>query len=285
MKVFVTGASGMTGAQLVSGARAKGWGVAYASHTDLDISDYAAVEDAISREEPDIVFNAAAYTAVDKAEEEVENAMSVNSSGAANVARAAALSGAGIVHISTDYVFDGTSAAPYSPDDDPRPVNVYGETKLAGEIGVREECARHLIIRTSWVYSHEGKNFVLTMLKAAGAGRELKVVNDQTGSPTSSHDLAAALISSAEKLARDETAAGTYHFSNSGQTTWYDFAREIFRIRGIDPHVEPISTAGFKTAARRPKWSVLDCTSFEKTFGIMRRPWQDALRDTMEKIA
>jgi dTDP-4-dehydrorhamnose reductase len=284
MKVFVTGAGGMTGAQLVSGARAKGWGVAYASHTDLDISDYSAVEDAISRETPDIVFNAAAYTAVDKAEEAVEDAMSVNSSGAANVARAAALTGAGIIHVSTDYVFDGTAAAPYRPDDDPGPINVYGESKLAGEIGVRDECARHLIVRTSWVYSHEGKNFVLTMLRAAGEGRDLKVVNDQTGSPTSSHDLASALISGAEKLARDETVAGTYHFTNSGQTTWYDFAREIFRIRGIDPHVEPVSTADFKTAARRPKWSVLDCTSFEKTFGVKRRAWQDALKDTMEKI-
>ena len=285
MKVFVTGASGMTGAQLVSGARAKGWGVAYASHADLDISDYAAVEDAICREAPNIVFNAAAYTAVDTAEEEIETAMSVNSSGASNVARAAALSGAGIVHISTDYVFDGAADAPYRPADDPRPVNVYGESKLAGEIGVRDECARHLIVRTSWVYSHEGKNFVLTMLRAAGEGRELKVVNDQTGSPTSSHDLAAALISAADKLVRDETVAGTYHFSNSGQTTWYDFAREIFRNRGIDPHVEPIATADFKTAARRPMWSVLDCTSFEKTFGITRRPWQEALKETMEKIA
>jgi dTDP-4-dehydrorhamnose reductase len=284
MKVFVTGAGGMTGAQLVSGARAKGWGVAYASHTDLDISDYSAVEDAISRETPDIVFNAAAYTAVDKAEEAVEDAMSVNSSGAANVARAAALTGAGIIHVSTDYVFDGTAAAPYRPDDDPGPINVYGESKLAGEIGVRDECARHLIVRTSWVYSHEGKNFVLTMLRAAGEGRDLKVVNDQTGSPTSSHDLASALISAAEKLARDETVAGTYHFTNSGQTTWYDFAREIFRIRGIDPRIEPVSTADFKTAARRPKWSVLDCTSFEKTFGVKRRAWQDALKDTMEKI-
>jgi dTDP-4-dehydrorhamnose reductase len=122
------------------------------------------------------------------------------------------------------------------------------------------------------------------MLRAAGEGRDLKVVNDQTGSPTSSHDLASALISAAEKLARDETVAGTYHFTNSGQTTWYDFAREIFRIRGIDPHVEPVSTADFKTAARRPKWSVLDCTSFEKTFGVKRRAWQDALKDTMEKI-
>ena len=285
MKVFVTGAGGMTGAQLVSGARARGWGVAWASHADLDITDYAAVEDAISRENPDIVFNAAAYTAVDKAEEEVENAMSVNSSGAVNVARAAALSGAGIVHISTDYVFDGKAAAPYVPDDDPCPINVYGESKLAGEIGVRDECARHLIVRTSWVYSHEGKNFVLTMLRAAADGRDLKVVNDQTGSPTSSHDLAAALIAAAEKLAGDETVAGTYHFSNSGQTTWYDFAREIFRIRGLDPHLEAISTADFKTAARRPGWSVLDCTSFEETFGITRRRWQDALKDTMEKIA
>jgi dTDP-4-dehydrorhamnose reductase len=284
MKVFVTGAGGMTGAQLVSGARAKGWGVAYASHTDLDISDYSAVEDAISRETPDIVFNAAAYTAVDKAEEAVEDAMSVNSSGAANVARAAALTGAGIIHVSTDYVFDGTATAPYRPDDDPGPINVYGESKLAGEIGVRDQCARHLIVRTSWVYSHEGKNFVLTMLRAALEGRDLKVVNDQTGSPTSSHDLASALISAAEKLARDETVAGTYHFTNSGQTTWYDFAREIFRIRGIDPRIEPVSTADFKTAARRPKWSVLDCTSFEKTFGVKRRAWQDALKDTMEKI-
>lgn len=285
MKVLVTGAGGMTGAQLVRLSRERGWDVAAASHEDLDISDFAAVEERFARERPDIVFNAAAYTAVDKAEEAVEDAMSVNSSGAANVARAASRCGAGIVHISTDYVFDGSATVPYRPDDTPAPLNVYGESKLAGEIGVRDECETHIIVRTSWVYSSEGKNFVLTMLKAAAEGRELKVVNDQTGSPTSSSDLAAALICAGDKLLRDKEVAGTYHFSNSGKTTWYDFAREIFRIRGISPQIQPISTADFKTAARRPKWSVLDCTSFDKTFGAPRRSWKAALKDTMERIA
>ena len=285
MKVFVTGASGMTGAQLVSQARSRGWSAIAATHHDLDITDLSAVEDAIAAERPDMVFNAAAYTAVDRAEEAVEDAMSVNSSGAANVARSAALAGAAMIHISTDYVFDGSANSPYAPDADPCPVNVYGESKLAGELSVRDECARHLIVRTSWVYSHEGKNFVLTMLKAAGENRDLKVVNDQTGSPTSSADLAEALLAAGEKLLNDDSLAGTYHFANAGQTTWYDFAREIFRLRGLSPGIKPVSTADFRTAARRPKWSVLDCTSFDSSFGVKRRSWQDALKNTMEKIA
>ncbi|HEX6575774.1 MAG TPA: dTDP-4-dehydrorhamnose reductase, partial [Gemmatimonadaceae bacterium] len=235
-------------------------------------------------ERPQVVFNAAAYTAVDQAEGDPETAMSVNSAGATNIARAAAIADAAVVHISTDYVFNGKSRVPYKPDDAPAPLNVYGESKLAGEIGVREACQRHLIVRTSWVYSHEGRNFVLTMLRAAGEGRDLRIVNDQTGSPTSSADLAAALISAATRLVDDQSVAGTYHFTNSGETTWYEFAREIFRLRRLSPHIEPVTTEEFKAAATRPRWSVLDCSSFMETFGVDRRSWQSALKEAMEKI-
>jgi len=280
---MVTGAGGMTGSELARQARSRNWTCASFERADLDISDYNAVDDAARAVAPDVIVNAAAYTAVDTAEAERDAAMRVNRDGAANVARAASRIGAAIIHISSDYVFDGTSSRPYLPDDPINPLGVYGESKAEGERSVRNECAAHLIVRTSWVYSHRGRNFVLAMLRAGEEGRqEVRVVTDQRGSPTSARDVAAALLDAAETVRDNPESAGTYHFSNSGITSWFEFAAAIFEFRGGDsPRLVPISTSEYPTRARRPQYSALDTTSFERTFKVTPRPWQDALRDTL----
>ena len=280
MKVLITGASGMTGSELGRQSRRKGWEVTTLTHSDLDVAELPAVEDAVGRAHPDVIFNAAAFTRVDAAEDAAEEAMAVNGTGAGNVAVTARANDALMIHISTDYVFDGKSPLPYKPGDVVGPINVYGESKLAGEIAVRDECPNHVIVRTSWVYSHDGKNFVRTMLDAAEKGNPLRVVNDQQGCPTSSADLAAALIEAAE-IALKNGVTGTFHFCNAGATTWYDFAHEIFRVRGIDANLTAISSAEFEARAKRPRSSVLDCGSFISTFGVEPRPWRAALAETM----
>jgi dTDP-4-dehydrorhamnose reductase len=284
MKVLVTGAGGMTGSELVAQAKLRGWESIGFDRASLDITDPVAVNDVFSRNAPDVVINAAAYTAVDAAESDVEGAMEVNARAAGNLARAAQAVNAAMIHISTDYVFDGAKGQPYLPDDPTHPLGVYGESKLAGEIEVREACERHAIVRSSWVFSHTGKNFVRTMLGAASAGKELRVVDDQHGSPTSAHDLAAALLHVGEALHSKRDVAGTYHFTNSGTTTWFGFAKAIFDAAGVEAVVQPCSTAHYPTPARRPVWSSLDCTSFTDTFGFTPRPWREALTETISRI-
>ena len=285
MNVLITGAAGMTGSELARQAAERKWDVVALDRNDLDITDAGAVSRIIGKERPDVVINAAAYTAVDAAETSAEEAMAVNGAGPRHIARAAKANAAWLLHISTDYVFDGQGSEPYVPDDPPAPINAYGESKLAGELGVRDESSQHVIVRTSWVYSHEGKNFVTTMLRIARERDEIRVVDDQRGCPTSSQDLSHALLSAASLLSRTQ-AAGTYHFSNRGQATWFDFAKAIFEFRGAPhPRVIPISTDEFPTPARRPRWSVLDTTSFQRAFGVDPRPWRDALRETMERFS
>jgi dTDP-4-dehydrorhamnose reductase len=285
MKVVITGAGGMTGSELVRQANERSWDVIALTRADLDITDADAVEGIIGHARPDVIINSAAFTAVDAAESDAETAMAVNAAGAQNIARSAKINGAQVLHISTDYVFDGESTKPYLPDDRPAPINVYGESKLAGEIAVREACPEHVIVRTSWVYSHEGKNFVRTMLRAGEEKPELRVVNDQRGCPTSSQDLAQALLCAANLMMRSYIS-GTYHFCNAGTATWFEFANAIFDEReSPSPRVVPVSTSEFPTAARRPRWSVLDTGSFQLAFGVEPRPWRDALKDTMERIS
>lgn len=284
MRIIVTGASGMVGAEVVREASSMGYDCAGFDHHQLDVTDHAAVSAAIREVGPDVVINAAAYTAVDKAESDETRATLVNATGAANVAAAASSVGAALIHISTDYVFDGETNEPYRPSDRTNPVNAYGRSKLAGEIAVRSACPRHAIIRTSWVYSHEGNNFVRTMLRLGGSGAALTVVDDQQGSPTSAADIASALLAAASAI-RERSVAGTYHFTNSGVTTWYDFANAIFEMRGMTgQQVTPVSTAQYPTRAKRPAWSVLDCSTFEKEFGVTRRTWRSALRETLNRI-
>jgi len=284
MKVLITGAGGMTGSELARQGLEREWDIVALTKADLDVADADKVEGIIGSERPDVIINAAAYTAVDAAETDAETAMAVNAAGPQNIARAARTSGAQLLHISTDYVFDGEATEPYAPEDRPAPINVYGESKLAGEMAIRDACAEHVIVRTSWVYSHEGKNFVRTMLRSAEEKKEIKVVNDQYGCPTSSIDLASALLCAANLMMRSYVT-GTYHFCNAGSTTWFDFANAIFELQGTSPQVTPIPSTEFPTAAKRPRWSVLDTTSFQLAFGVEPRPWRDALKDTMERLA
>ncbi len=285
MRVFVTGAGGMTGTEVVDQSMKRGWACKASTHAQLDISDYEAVLSSVMSYRPDVVINAAAYTAVDDAERDEERATLVNGLGAGNVARAANEAGAAVIHISTDYVFDGRSTQPYLPTDKVGPINAYGRSKLAGEAAVRESARRHLIVRTSWVYSDKGHNFVLTMLRLGANNRAINVVDDQHGSPTSAADLAQALLHAAELMQRDEHVAGTYHYSNSGVTTWYDFAKTVFELRGGPvPTVNAISSASYPTPAQRPSWSVLDCRSFERDFNITSRPWAAAVGDVLRRL-
>ena len=284
MRLFVTGASGMVGAEVARQARHSGIECSAFTHHELDITRASDVASAIQDASPDIVINAAAYTAVDQAEQDEALAMLVNKTGARNVATAASDIGAGVIHISTDYVFDGEANVAYRPTDATNPINAYGRSKLAGEIEAASACARHAIVRTSWVYSHEGHNFVRTMLRLAESGKEIKVVDDQQGAPTAAADLAAALLKTA-KMMCDRSVAGTFHFTNAGVTTWYNFANAIFEMRGLtDVTLRPISTAEFSTPAKRPQWSVLDCSTFEKEFEIKPRTWRSALSETLNRI-
>lgn len=285
MRVMITGASGMTGSELARQAVANGWESSAFTHRELDIGDDAAVSEAVAAAQPDVIINAAAFTGVDAAESARAEAMRVNRDGPANLARSARKSGATMIHISTDYVFDGTSSRPCLPSDPVHPTGVYGESKLAGEIAVRDACERHAIVRTSWVYSHDGRNFVRTMLQAGAEKRELRVVNDQHGSPTAAADLASALLRAAERVHAFPALGGTYHFSNAGITTWYEFAKAIFELRGGDaPRIVPIATSDYPTVARRPAYSALDTTSFRETFDVTPRHWRDALIETLEKL-
>lgn len=281
-RILIAGAGGMTGSALAQKAREAGWDVFAPARGDLDITDADAVVAAMRAARPHVVVNAAAYTAVDAAESARDEAMRVNRDGAANLAQASGDAGAAIVHISTDYVFDGDRSRPYVPGDAVNPLSAYGESKLAGEVEVRARNASHVIVRSSWVYSDTGKNFLTTMLRLAGETRDIRVVDDQQGSPTSAADLAAALLRVATVLVEPRDISGTYHFTNSGSTTWYGFASAIFEELKLSPTVHAVATKDFPTAATRPRYSVLDGAAFTREFGMSPRPWRDALRSTLE---
>jgi dTDP-4-dehydrorhamnose reductase len=241
---------------------------------------------------PDVIVNAAAYTAVDRAESERDAAFAVNAEGAGRVAQAAALLGVPVVQLSTDYVFDGTSAQPYQESDPTAPVNIYGETKLAGEAAVRAATTNHVILRTSWVYAPFGQNFVLTMLRLGAERDELRVVDDQHGAPTSAFDIAAAITTIAQRLVDrpdDPSLRGVFHFANSGETSWAGFASEIFRLAaesgGSFANVIPIPTAQYPTPARRPVSSRLDISKIAEVYGVHPSHWTDALRNILDRLS
>lgn len=251
----------------------------------LDLEQPDTITRQIDAYRPDIVINAAAYTAVDKAETESEKAFAINRDGAAAAAGAAANVNAGFVHVSTDYVFDGRKTVPYVEEDETGPLNVYGRSKLEGERAVLAAYPRALVLRTSWVFSPFGSNFVKTMLKVGAERPLLRVVNDQIGNPTSSLDLAAAILEVAPML-RGEPG-GLYHLTGSGSTSWHEFAAFIFeqsqRRGGPSPGLEAIGSDEYKTAARRPMNSRLDCTAFSDRFGISLPPWEDAVSDVVTR--
>lgn len=280
--ILVTGAGGQLGSEL----RKKGFSmldeVFYTDVAELDITDYAAVEHFIQEHEIDTIINCAAYTAVDKAEDDPETAAQINTLAVENLARAAAKEDCLLIHISTDYVFDGTADHPYTEKDKPCPVSVYGKTKLAGEQAILKSGCFHIIIRTAWLYSAYGQNFVKTILRLADERDEINVVDDQVGTPTYAADLAHALTTIMENEERIEHE-GIYHYSNAGTCSWYDFALEIVRLGGKTCKVNPVSTAEYPSRTPRPAWSVLDKSKITKTFGVEVPDWKEALGRMMEE--
>lgn len=286
--ILVFGAGGQVGRELVDGGKPAGLSIVGLQRSDADISDAEAVRRAVERYRPAIVVNAAAYTAVDKAETEPALAHAVNAEGARHIAGAARALDAPIIHLSTDYVFAGTKGCPYDEDDAVGPVSVYGRTKEAGERAVREANPRHVILRTAWVYGRQGHNFVKTMLRLASERDVIRVVADQHGTPTAAIDLAQAIFAIIARLSRSEPAFGTFHLTNSGHTTWHGLAQRIFTFsaeRGLRaPTLQAIATSDYPTAARRPAMSILDCSKISAAYGIRLRAWQDALDDVLRSL-
>lgn len=288
MKIMVLGADGQVGRELLRHCWPAEWQIAPFNRAGLDIMWAEAVSATVIRERPDIVVNAAAYTGVDRAESERDAAWASNCTGPANLAVACRLAGIPLIHISTDYVFDGTKCGPYLEDDPVNPLGVYGASKEAGEQAVRKALVEHVILRTAWVYSAHRHNFVRTMLRAARERPVLRVVTDQTGSPTSAADLAGAIAAIAQRIAAGATAWGTFHFAGAGAVTWHGFAEAIFDIaapwRGPQPHIEAITTGEYPTPARRPANSVLDCSRIAAVFGVTSRPWRTALAEVIAEL-
>lgn len=287
MRVLVTGARGQLGSELVRQALQRGWLVVPLARTDLDIGDREAVGRAIETAKPSAVLNAAAYTRVDDAERDPGEAMRVNADGPCTLARACHEEGIPIVHFSTDYVFDGRSSRPYHPDDPPSPLGAYGRSKWEGERAVREESDRHIILRTAWLFGVQGHNFVKSILRLAGSGERLRVVDDQVGSPTAAEDLARAALKALEHARDTGTGWGVHHFVNAGQTTWHGFAERIVaQARGavLVREIERIASTDLDLPAPRPAYSVLDTTSFVQTFGFAPRPWEVALAHVLERM-
>src|SRR3954453_9780915 len=288
MKVLVLGAGGQVGRELCRYSWPEDTRLVAIDHAGLDITSREAVFAVITDIRPDIVVNAAAYTAVDRAESEPEAAWAANCIGPGNIAAACRKSGISLIHISTDYVFDGTKSGAYREDDPVNPLGVYGASKEAGECAVRAVLSEHIILRTAWVYSEHGHNFVKTMLHLARERPVLRVVRDQIGSPTSAADIAGAITQLAQCITNGNAAWGTYHFAGAGAVTWHGFAEAIFDLascwRGPPPRVESITTADYPTPARRPGNSVLDCSRINAAFGMQPRPWRAALAEVIEEL-
>jgi len=249
-----------------------------------DLSNPAACADAIREYAPRAVINAAAYTAVDRAEKEEALATIINGDAPTAMAQACAELDIPLIHISTDYVFAGTGDAPWLPDDRTAPQNAYGRSKLAGEIGIRKSGVVHAILRTSWVVSAHGTNFVKTMLRLSDTRDALNIVADQIGGPTPARDIAAACLQMAEQLIADLSKSGTYHYSGGPDVSWADFATEIFEQAGKAVTVTPIPTTDYPTPAKRPLNSRMDCGATQQAFGIPRPDWRDELNTILQDL-
>jgi dTDP-4-dehydrorhamnose reductase len=275
MKILLTGRNGQVGYELERALAPLGDVHAF-DHKQLDLADPIAIISRVREVKPEVIVNAAAYTAVDQAEKDVEQAMLVNAAGPGFLAAEAKAVGALLVHYSTDYVFDGTKTTPYTEDDTTNPLNVYGKSKLAGEKAIQAAGGRHLILRTSWVYGPRGKNFFLTMLRLAREREELRVVNDQHGAPTSSLALAAATVEILQRHGAD--AHGTFHLTAGGETTWFGFTEAIVDLARASlprlPRLIPIATSDYPTPAARPTYSVLDCASVKRSLNAQLSDWQ-----------
>ena len=288
-RILVTGGGGQVGTELTRRAAAWKSEVQALGRKDLDITQADAVRETLAAARPAVVINAAAYTAVDKAEEDSEAAFAANRDAPGNIGRVCAALAIPLIHISTDYVFDGQKEGAYLADDPVSPLGVYGASKEAGERAVREAWSQHVIMRTSWVYAAHGGNFVRTMLRVGAERDTLRVVADQTGSPTFAGDIADAALAIAGKIAGQPKAPwGTYHYTARGHTTWHGFAEAIFDLAettlGRRPAVEAITTSEYPTPARRPVNSVLDCAKIDANFSPPRRSWREGLAEVLDEL-
>ncbi len=281
--VLVTGSAGQLGNSLKEVfAHNDEVNPIYVDIDDLDITDLQAVEKFVAENNIDLIVNCAAYTAVDKAEEETTLAAKINTEAVGNIAKTARRHNVKVIHISTDYVFAGNNFRPYNENDEPYPRSIYGRTKLEGEGLLNAYCSDAVIIRTAWLYSEFGHNFVKTMLRLASEGKDIKVVSDQIGTPTYAGDLAMAINS---VINAPEWKPGIYHFTDEGVASWYDFSKAIMRLSGNENvTVMPVGTRDYPSRAARPNYSVLSKNKIKQTFGIEIPYWQDSLAKCIERL-
>lgn len=285
MRIIIFGSDGQVGCELRNLARRRHIDSVGVTRAQADITDSRVVSDVLSTSEAGVVVNLAAYTKVDVAEREKEAAWRANCYGPSVLAEACGNLRLPLIHLSTDYVFDGSKSGPYLETDAVAPLGVYGVTKEAGERAVRGGCERHLIVRTAWVYGVYGNNFLKTMLRLAEKLDGWGVVNDQVGNPTATPDLAEAILAVASRAVHDDCPWGTYHFAGTGEASWFEFATAIMaarqKIAGAIPTIRPISTAEYPTAAPRPANSQLDSSQFARMFGYRARPWRERIEPTV----
>ncbi|MEH3113570.1 dTDP-4-dehydrorhamnose reductase [Pedobacter terrae] len=281
-KILVIGAGGQLGQCLKVVAERRGiTEIVFPAEQDANILNESGLDELLTKEQPEFVINCAAYTAVDKAEDEVDLSKAINETGAAYLASACLANGATLIHVSTDFVFEGNEVKLLKEDDEAKPINVYGVTKLDGELAVKAKLPAHFIIRTSWLYSEYANNFVKTMLKLGAERDELNIIADQVGTPTYAIDLANAIYDIIES---GQATYGVYHYSNEGVTSWFDFAKAIFDVSQTNVKVNPIPGSAYPTKALRPAFSVMDKTKIKETFNIEIPYWRDSLVACIKQI-
>jgi len=290
MKLLLFGANGQVGSEIATQARSKGIELTACTRAQVDIAQQESIADIISASKPSIVINAAAYTAVDKAETEQEQDDAINAQAPGYIATICASAGIPLLHISTDYVFDGSQDHAYKENDPPQPINHYGKSKLQGEQAIRKVHTQHIILRTSWVFGATGNNFVKTIIRLAQEREQLKIVDDQWGCPTSASSIAKALIDISSAIDAGSDRWGTYHFCGAPPTTWYKFTQKIVSIAQDFMTLKlqellPIKTEEYPTPAKRPKYTVMQCDKIAQDFGIQSPDWEQNLIELFEREA
>lgn len=280
-KILVVGSKGQLGSELQELSKEYSFHFCFFDFPEMDITNKELVNEKINSLKPDFLINCAAYTAVDKAETEKDIAFAINRDGVSNLATACTENNVLFIHISTDYVFDGETKEPYKEDSPVKPANIYGISKLQGEQEALKNNPEVIIIRTAWVYSAYGSNFVKTMLRLMKTKSEINVVADQFGSPTYAHDLAEVIL---QIISSGKWTPGIYHYTNNGIISWFDFASEVKNLSNLSCSILPITTEQYPTPARRPKYSVLDKTKMRQTFGIELKDWKESLKECLAKM-
>ncbi|MFY0599582.1 MAG: dTDP-4-dehydrorhamnose reductase [Cyclobacteriaceae bacterium] len=282
MKILITGSNGQLGSEFREIAKTSNWEFIFTDYKELDITDKNQVTEFFKKHIPNYCINCAAYTAVDKAESEKELAYKINAIGSENLALGCKEVGATLIQISTDFVFDGSASSPLKEDQSTSPINYYGESKLEGELKISAILNEHIIIRTSWLYSTFGNNFVKTMLKLSETKDELNIIADQIGTPTYAKDLALAV----EQIIKEGSESfGVYHYSNEGVASWYDFTKATFEYGSASTKVNPIPTGQYPTPAARPAYSVMDKSKFKEAFSIEIPYWRESLKECIKQLS